>query len=280
MTRRSSAAITLGAGFLIIVAARLAGPAAPPLYDGVIPVEPYVWLDPPPGHPGGALGASADFEVIDGQSPLITVTTPELAPQAQLFAPPGGLTVPAGARTIHVSIEPVRPEVLPTIGHIDGNVYRMSVTDEDGTALTAPADAQVTVVLRSSDPTLVEASISKLVLGVWQPASTSSSGFGGTFLAVVTTFGDVAVIAPGPGPSGVATAVPSVSAGAGGSSAPSPTASGPEPSPAPGDGTSGPPGWLLVGAGLLALGLVALAGYAASLRRRTRYQGAHRIRRD
>ena len=61
-----------------------------------------------------------------GQSGLIAVATPELSPQAQVFATPGSLTLPTGATSIKVSIEPVQATVQPADGYIDGNVYRIS----------------------------------------------------------------------------------------------------------------------------------------------------------
>ena len=247
---------------------RLALPAAPPLYDGVVPITPYLWLDPPPGDPGGATGATADIPVRSGKSPLVAVATPELEPQAQIFGPPGGLTVPPGARTIKVAIQPVPGEGVATDGHVDGNVYRIAVTDENGTALTAPASARVSVVLRATDPARAEATIARLSAGSWQPLKTSSSGFGGSFISVVTEFGDFAVIVPGAGPSTAATAGPTASSGRSAvSNAPI----------TPGD-TSGLPVWLAPVLVVLAL-LLALGAYrGATRRRRRRYQG-HPIRR-
>ena len=69
MPRRAAALSALGAGLLVIVAARLLVPAAPPLYDGVVPVEAYRWLDPPPGQLGGAKGATADIADPGRQEP-------------------------------------------------------------------------------------------------------------------------------------------------------------------------------------------------------------------
>ena len=185
---------------LVILAARLLVPSAPPLYDGVVPLEAYRWLDPPPsGQHGGAKGATAVIPVQGGKSPLVAVATPELEPQAQMLAPPDGLTMPAATTAIHVSIEPIPAEGVPTDGHIDGNVYRFTVTDQRGTPITAPASARVSVVLRAADPTLTDATVERLVDGTWQPSKSSSQGFGGTFLAIATDFGDFAVVAPGVG---------------------------------------------------------------------------------
>jgi hypothetical protein len=274
----------LGAGLLVIVAARLVLPAAPPLYDGIVPIERYLWLDPPAGHPGGAKGAAADIAVRSGKSPLVAVATPELEPQAQIFAQPDGLTVPPGAQTIKVSIEPIASEGVPTDGHIDGNVYRISVLDDTGVALTAPASARVSVVLRATDPAQAEATIARFSGGSWQPLKTSSSGFGGSFLSVVTEFGDFAVIVPGPGPSLLATDVPGASAGAsavasGGSVGSPGQSTGSVAETSPGD-PSGLTGWLLPALVVFAIVLAFIAYGVARRRRRRRYRGAHRIRWD
>jgi hypothetical protein len=279
--------VALGAGLLVIVVARAMLPDAPPLYDGVVPIEPYVWRDPPPGQPGGAKGATATLAVRDGQSPLIAVATPELVPQAQIFAETGGLTMPAAAGTIKVSIDPVPAEGAPPDGHIDGNVYRISVTDERAAPLTAPASARVSVVLRAPDPTLAEATIARFSAGTWRPLKTSPGGFGGTFLAVVTEFGDFAVIAPGPVPPPPATvgagATPATSPGPPLSQSGGPIASARETSesPAPsaplGDATG--PAVAVVLAALVAAGLTILRIRTRRRARRNPYWGAHRPRR-
>ena len=201
MGRRGAALSALGAGFLVIVAARVLVPSAPPLYDGVVPVEAYRWLDPPPpGQHGGAKGATATIAVQGGKSPLVAVATPELEPQAQILAQPGGLTLPAGAKTVKVSIQPVPAEGVPTDGHVDGNVYRIIVVDQDGTPITAPAAALVSVVLRAADHTLSEATVERYADGAWQPGKARAADAGPSFLAVATDFGDFAVVAPGPAP--------------------------------------------------------------------------------
>lgn len=283
MARPGLALSVLGGGVLLIVAARLIVPAAPPLYDGIVPIEPYRWLDPAAGQQGGAKGATAEIPVRSGKSPLVAVATPELEPQAQIFAQPDGLTITPGAHTIKVSIEPIASEGVPTGGHVDGNVYRISVADDTGAALTAPASARVSVVLRATDPAQAEATLERYSGGSWQPLKTSSSGFGGSFLAVVTDFGDFAVVLPGPGPSLAASVGPATSVAASvaatgqgiASLGSSPASNAPTP---PGDASSLLP--FLVPALALVAVVVASAGYGlARRRRRNRYRGAHPIRR-
>lgn len=269
----------LGAGLLVIVGARLLLPKAPPLYDGIIPIEPYLWLDPPPGERGGAKGTTVDIAVRSGTHPLVAVATPELEPQAQIFAPPGGLTIPSGAHSIKVSIDPVPSEGVPTVGHIDGNVYRIDLVDDQGVALTAPASARVTVVLRGTNPAQAEATVARFSGGSWVPLKTELSGFGGSFLAVVTEFGDFAVIVPGPGPSLAATALPSptvdTSAVASGMATASPRQSaGSAPGSSPGD-ASGLTAWLLPAIVVAAIALALMTAIVMRRRRHPRHRRAH-----
>ena len=80
------------------------------------------------------------------------------------------------------------------------------MTDDQGRPLTAPESAKVSVVLRAGDPNLTSASIGILQDGSWKILAASVAGFGATFIAVVTGFGDFAVIAPGPDPNASASA--------------------------------------------------------------------------
>ena len=256
----------LGVGFLVIVAARVLVPSAPPLYDGVVPLEAYRWLDPPPpGQHGGAKGATAVIPVQGGKSPLVAVATPELEPQAQILAQPGGLTLPTGAKTVRVSIQPVPAEGVPTDGHIDGNVYRFTVTDQNGTLISAPPSALVSVVLRAADHTLSEATVERYVDGAWQPGRARSADAGASFLAVATDFGDFAVVAPGPAPSSSSSVSTASSAGSALAVAvATPVVS---PSQRPTDTSavdySDLPPWLLPALGVFAVGVM-IVGYRAT----------------
>jgi hypothetical protein len=200
-------------GFLVVLGAQLLAPLpGPPLYDGVIPVDAYRWLSPPPGEHGGAEGTSRVIPVSGSSSPLITLATAEVPPQAQLFAQPGALVMPAGTTSLSVSLTPVPPDIQPIDGHIAGNVYRVTITTQAGVLVTAPASAEVTLVLRHPDITASDATLSLLTNGAWQPLKTDAA-LAASFVAVVTSFGDFALISPGPGPSGIG-ASPTVTASA------------------------------------------------------------------
>jgi hypothetical protein len=212
--RTPAAAITLAVGLgLALVAAMTVRLPGPPLYDGVPVIEPYRWVDPPPGEAGNPTSASARFEVKAGSNPLVVLATTEVPPQAQMFAVPGGLTVPPGITALLTAIKPLAAESQPTDGQIDGNVYRITVTTQSGAPVNAPASAGVTVVLRAPDPTATDDTLARLVDGTWQPLKTDVEA--GAFSAVVTDFGDFALIAPGSNESAANSAAPAESTAAG-----------------------------------------------------------------
>ncbi|HYN68852.1 MAG TPA: hypothetical protein VEX41_01420 [Candidatus Eisenbacteria bacterium] len=263
--RRGAAMACLVLGLGIAATAQVLAPLpGPPLYDGVVPTEPYVYLSPPPGSQGGAQGAAATPAVMDGTSPLVAVATPELIPQAQIFAVPGSLTLPPGTTALSVEIAPIPAPAGPADGHISGNVYRISVTDQAGTPITAPASAQVSIVMRAADSQLLDGVVARFENGTWERLETAPAGLGGTFLAVVTEFGDFAVLAPQGG------SEESASPGAG---SPLPTA---EPTPAP---ASAGPITILAAAGLAVLVVLVIAAYAVRRAGRRQAQANGRRRR-
>jgi hypothetical protein len=221
-------ALVLGV-VLIGLAQRIAPLAEPPLYDGVYVPQPYVWLVPPAGAKGGAKGAKGTVGVEGGANKLVAVATPEQDPQAQILATSGALVLPPGSTSVDFSIEPVLPERLPANGHIDGNVYRIKITNQAGTPLTALASALVTIVMVSphTDP---DRTIELDTGQGWQPLKTQNQG-PGVWLAVVTQFGEFAVVAPGAATAPYPTATPA--GGVAASSAPTgaPGSGGLEPSP-------------------------------------------------
>jgi hypothetical protein len=252
--RRSGAVATILLGLLVMVAAHATATAPlPVLYDGVVTIEPYRFLAPPAGRPGGARGATSTVALHGGKSPLLALATPEQPPQAQFFAAPGSLNLPAGATQLSLGITPVPAEGTPLTGHLAGNVYRFSVVDQSGAPVTAPASAYVNVVIRGPEE-VVDATVERFSNGTWQPLKTVPSGFGATFIAVVTQFGDFALVAPGPGP---AISPGPSGANVGASASPAPSGSGLGNALPQGNESSGPP--LLVLAGLAGVGLLGVA---------------------
>ncbi|HEX8941324.1 MAG TPA: hypothetical protein VF763_14305 [Candidatus Limnocylindrales bacterium] len=239
-------AVGLALAWLVQVRAPVAGP---PLYDGVITVDPYRYLDPPPGQRGDPLSASATEQPENGQSPVTAVATGEQPPQAQIFAAPGALVLPPGTTSIAVSISPVRPASQPSDGRLDGNVYRISLLNQGGAAIASAAGAKTTVVLRGPAG-VPDPRIEWYSGGAWNEMPTSPAGLADTYLTTVTDFGDFALVVPGAASSGPAPSEP-VPTGAPVTPAPSPGAV------APGSAGSGLATVAIVVALLLALLLVA-----------------------
>jgi len=109
----------------------------------------------------------------------------------------GTLVLPATATALDVSITPLDPSVdaaAASTARVLGNVYRFAVVDQAGDAATAPASALVTVVLRRPRRARRDARPAR---GRSLAAAQVEPMFGSTYVAVVTSFGDFAVIVPG-----------------------------------------------------------------------------------
>lgn len=190
----------IGLGLVTALVAQTADPlGGPPLYDGVIVVEPYRWLDPPPGYLPGAEGVSEGIDIVHGEIDFVALGTEELPPQAQMIASPGALKVPAGATSLVASITPVHTVRQPLDGYVAGNIYRFEVVDQLGRALAVPAGASLSIELRPSDQDLIEATVERFDGTTWTPQITESGGpF--AFLANVSELGDFALVVQGASP--------------------------------------------------------------------------------
>src|SRR6185295_991302 len=125
--------------------------------------------------------------------------TSESPPQVQLLASSGGLRILPTATSITVTITPIASPSAPAGSYIDGNAYRVDVVDQAGNPITAPASAYVSLILRAAEPTLVEGTIERFDGQGWHALQTDSAGAAG-FFAIVTEFGEFAVIANGVSP--------------------------------------------------------------------------------
>jgi hypothetical protein len=268
--RRSLGIASIAVGLALAGLSRLAVPSAPPLYDGVVVNEPYRWLEPPPGGLGGAQGFSSTVALEGGSSPLIAAQTPETPPQASVFAPPNALMLPPGTTSIKSTITPIPAEGTPSNGHIAGNVYRIQITNQNGLATTAPADAFVSVVMRGPEGT-TDATIERFENGAWKPLTTDHAGYTSGFLSIVTEFGDFALVAPGP------SSTPSGSASAG---APSPETTTSSTTSAPGS-SDGLPVIVIavVGGGIVVLGATVIYALRSRPRQPPPRRGRDRRRR-
>jgi hypothetical protein len=236
--RRSAVLVLLAGLACIAVAQRVAPVATPPLFDGVTVIEPYRWLVPPKGEPGDPTSANDTAHPQQGHSPTVIVATSESPPQAQMFAAPSELSLPPGTTRFDMSIEPILPTAVPAHGHISGNVYRVTLVNQDGAALKPVKGSLVTVVIRGPERQAVtRAQIAQFTGDAWKILETEDAGLPGTYLAVVSSFGDFALIAPGEGgpyPTATPVGIPSSAPTPVGSTAasPSPTRS-PTPKPTP-----------------------------------------------
>jgi hypothetical protein len=192
----------LGLGAAIAALAQLALPLGAPLYDGVIPVEPYRYLAPVPGQLGSPNSYGADIIPANGTLPQVTAATTENPPQAQLIALDGVFVVPAGVTTVHLSITAVPPTALPDTGAISGNVYRIAAVDPAGQEMAIAGGQAPTLAMRSASP-LSDAAIYRYADGRWQALTTEANPSLGTYQAQVTALGDFAVVDRAPG--GIAT---------------------------------------------------------------------------
>jgi hypothetical protein len=203
---RATAARRLGlgavlAGIVLAGWAQFASPiAGPPLYDGVVVADPYRFLQPAAGQRGGPQPASGTVQVRGGAYPLLAVATPEYPPQAQLLATGGAFDpLPAGTTSITVDIRPVPPPPIAPAGQIAGNVYSITVKNQAGAELTATPGSRASIVMRAPQGIAV-ATIERFADGAWQPIDTAPET-SGMFLAIVTDFGDFALVAPASPPS-------------------------------------------------------------------------------
>jgi hypothetical protein len=174
-----------------VAAAQLARPGlVPPLYDGVVVVEPYRWVDPPSGAAGEPRSFAGSEAVQDGTSPAFAASTPEAPPQAQLLAPAAAFAVPVTATELEVAIDPIAP---PAGASIAGNAYRFSVTLRGGAVVPVGPGGLVTIALRAPTGT-DEARIVRLdATGAAETVTTEASGQADGYLATVDALGTFAV---------------------------------------------------------------------------------------
>jgi hypothetical protein len=190
----SLAAITCGL-FVVVAAQHMRPIAGPPLYDGVVVFDPYKWLSPPPGLDGGAQSAQQTFSGGDLQGGF-GFGTPEEPPQIQLQSVFTSLAMPSGISSVTMSIEPVAtPSARPPNGIVAGNVYQITITDQNGTAVKPRRDATVTLVLRGPN-SVPEATIERFAGGTWTELQTTWPGVPSTFVADIGDFGEFALVAP------------------------------------------------------------------------------------
>jgi hypothetical protein len=191
MNRRAT--LVLGLGAALALAAQLAFPGAVALYDGVLPSEPYKYLDPGSGQAGSPGDYSGSPGLDNGVSKAFAAATTEQPPQAQLIAGPGAFVPPQGATTMNVSIAAVEPDSVPEHGAIAGNVYDIEVVDDEGNVFTVAAGGQPTITLRAPDG-VTDAVIGHLGTAGWAAIQTTPAGALHLFQAQIHEIGQYAVL--------------------------------------------------------------------------------------
>ena len=134
MARRAIGLQVLTVGLVMMAAVQVVQPVHLPLFDGVVVVDPYRYLSPPPGGEGSPTSAKATFPIQAGTSPSFAVYTSETPPQAELLAKGGEIAVGSGITSMTVTIDPV-PAPGSSSQTAAGNVYRFAVVDQSGAAL-------------------------------------------------------------------------------------------------------------------------------------------------
>lgn len=188
--------VPLSAGtYTFNVVGSIHGTAVDVLYDDAIVQEPYRYLDPTGDQAGSPTSFSKEFDLDGGASPVVVATTSESPAQVQLIAQRGAFQLTPGATSVRVSITPVVASAGPAGGHIAGNVYRILVTDQIGTALSIrPCDGCISLVLLAPED-LGEASIRHYADGAWTDLQTTHAGVVATYQTNVKTLGDFALVA-------------------------------------------------------------------------------------
>jgi len=144
------AVVTFGLAALGL--AQLAAPARHlPLYDGVVVEDPYRYAAPSGAQAGSPATGESVAQVTGTSSPSVVVSTGENPPQAQLIAPTGAFAVSAGMTSLTGTLTPLAPTAAQAQAGAVGNIYRMTVTDQNAQPVALAIGAQATVILRAPD---------------------------------------------------------------------------------------------------------------------------------
>lgn len=184
----------LAVGLVMMGAAQLVRPVEVPLFDGVVVVDPYRYLSPPPGGDGSATSAKATLPIEAGKSPSFAVYTSEMPPQAEMLAKGGELAIGPGSTSVTVTIDPIPVPASSSPGTIAGNVYRIKVVDQSGAALAIMPGQTITLAVRGPAGIAVDAVIARFDGSAWQQLATGPSGLQDLFISDVDGFGDFALL--------------------------------------------------------------------------------------
>ena len=203
MARVLPALALVAVGLAALGVAQVAGPARRlPLYDGVVVEDPYRYAAPSPGQAGTPGTGESVVQVSGTGSPSVVLSTGENPPQAQLIAPGGAFAVAAGATSLTGTLTPLAPTAAQAQAGAVGNVYRMTVTDQNGQQVALASGAQATVILRAPNQHV------QVAVGRWDGTSftnlTTTTGNQADLLRTqADRLGDFALVpgsSTGPGP--------------------------------------------------------------------------------
>ena len=168
-----------------------------PLYDGVVVTEPYVFLHPGPGEAGGPSSFSEVFDVIGGESPILSAGTGESPPQASVYGNQGDLVVGSTVTSFKIDIDPIEPPDQPKDGNLAGNVYDISVTDQLGMPVVPTPGGGFSVVLRQPEDISGKATMALFVDGEWRFVESRDAGSRGFYVSTPPELGVFALIVGG-----------------------------------------------------------------------------------
>ena len=189
-------------GLAALGLAQFAGPSRRmPLYDGVVVEDPYRYAAPSGAQAGTPGTGEAVNQVVGSSSPSIAVLTSESPPQAQLIAPIGAFALAAGTTSLTATLTPLAPTSAQTQVGAVGNVYRMTVTDQNGQQVPLATGVQATVILRVPDQN-VQVAVGRWDGGAFTILPTNTGNQADLLRAQVDSLGDFALVpgsSSGPG---------------------------------------------------------------------------------
>jgi hypothetical protein len=140
-----------------IVSARLSPAARAPLLDGILPIQSYRWVDPPPALADTnrqPFGATADIRLGANGSESTVLTTAD--GQVNVFFDAGTFANAPKQTAVHAEIEPLAPSTVaapPGNLTVLGNVYRLTFTYvPSGDTIRSPATPFQVLLVYPSTP--------------------------------------------------------------------------------------------------------------------------------
>ena len=193
-------------GTALALAIQVAAPVGVPLYDGVVVLPPYRYLDPTGDQLGDPPSFSGRFQVAEAFSPTVVAATSEQPPQAQLIAQQDAFDISSDVTDLVVSIMAIPPPGQPATGAILGNVYQFSVEDQTGRDLNIkPCNGCASLLLRAPENGPA-GQVMRFTGGTWEPIDTNHAGTVAMYQANPKAPGIYAVVStddqPGNGGSG------------------------------------------------------------------------------